>query len=309
MEIFYNGQPFDIKKHFDDCGKSKNTCYTYISMIRKVLKLMETNQLDVLIDRPNEVIDVLKALPNNNSAKTILSAIVVLLDGIGDKDTANIYREIMMSKIKKHEEEQLEQTMSEKQAKNWMSWDEILYTYEKTAKIAKSLLSSGDKFNSKELQIIQNWVIMSLYTKIPPRRILDYVLLRWEPSEDGKDTDNYVDLKRKKLIFNIYKTAKTYGAEEVDIPKDLMIVLKKWQSIKPEGQDYVLFNSLGRELGQSELTVKLNKIFDKNISASMLRHIYLSDLYKNIPALKKMKETAKDMGHSLDQALKYVKKI
>jgi hypothetical protein len=39
----------------------------------------------------------------------------------------------------------------------------------------------------------------------------------------------------------------------------------------------------------------------------MLRHIYLSNKYKDVPALKEMKATAANMGHSIEEALKYVK--
>lgn len=307
MEITFKGKDFDIKQHFEDCGKSKNTCNTYQSMIRKALKLLNTNKIDDLVEKPQEMIAILKDM-NNNSAKTILSALVVLLDDL-DKDTAEIYRDSMMKKIKKHEEEQEEQKMSEKQEKNWMSWEEVLNVYEKTAKTAKTLLTSGAKLNPKELQIVQNWVILSLYTKIPPRRIQDYTLLLWNPTkDDGDKTDNYIDFKKKQLVFNQYKTSGKYGTERIDIPKELMTVLNKWKTLKPEGQDYVLFNSAGKNLAGSELTIKLNKVFGKNVSASMLRHIYLSEMYKDVPALKKMKDTAREMGHSVEMALKYVKK-
>jgi hypothetical protein len=38
----------------------------------------------------------------------------------------------------------------------------------------------------------------------------------------------------------------------------------------------------------------------------MLRHIYLSNSLKDIP--KEIFQNAKDMGHSVEQAIKYVKK-
>jgi hypothetical protein len=53
----------------------------------------------------------------------------------------------------------------------------------------------------------------------------------------------------------------------------------------------------------------LNKIFDgKSISVDMLRHIYLSDLYKNVPSIRDMEKTAQDMAHSLETAMTYVKR-
>jgi hypothetical protein len=39
----------------------------------------------------------------------------------------------------------------------------------------------------------------------------------------------------------------------------------------------------------------------------MLRHIYLTDKYKDIPALKELKKTAAEMSHSVSEALEYVK--
>jgi hypothetical protein len=40
----------------------------------------------------------------------------------------------------------------------------------------------------------------------------------------------------------------------------------------------------------------------------MLRHIYLTNKYKDIPALSKMEEVAADMGHSVSTAMEYIKK-
>ena len=39
-----------------------------------------------------------------------------------------------------------------------------------------------------------------------------------------------------------------------------------------------------------------------------IRHEFLSDKYKNIPALLELQKTASNMGHSIDQALLYIKK-
>jgi len=60
--------------------------------------------------------------------------------------------------------------------------------------------------------------LYSLYTKIPPRRVQDYRLMKI-----GKDTDptnfNYLelrspsglDLEKSILVFNVYKTSDKYG--------------------------------------------------------------------------------------------------
>ena len=40
----------------------------------------------------------------------------------------------------------------------------------------------------------------------------------------------------------------------------------------------------------------------------MLRHIYLTDTYKDIPEINKMENLAKDMGHSVSTAMEYIKR-
>ena len=53
----------------------------------------------------------------------------------------------------------------------------------------------------------------------------------------------------------------------------------------------------------------LNKIFDgKHISTDLLRHIFVLDKYKDMPALKDMLETSKELGHSLNTSFEYIKK-
>jgi hypothetical protein len=56
------------------------------------------------------------------------------------------------------------------------------------------------------------------------------------------------------------------------------------------------------------IALALNKIFSKGVSVNMLRHSYLTEKYKDVPALNDMLTTAKQMGHSLGQAFEYVKK-
>jgi hypothetical protein len=50
----------------------------------------------------------------------------------------------------------------------------------------------------------------------------------------------------------------------------------------------MLYSTNGNKLTSPQVTRILNKVFDKNVSSSMLRHIYLTNKYKDIPALSKM---------------------
>ena len=110
------------------------------------------------------------------------------------------------------------------------------------------------------------------------------------------------------FCFNQYKTAKFYHKQDVEVPVTLKTVLNKWTKLI--NNDYLLFDSNNNPLTPVKLNQRLNKIFDGKISVNALRHSFLTDKYLNKPMtnLKDMNETAKEMGHSVMQALEYVKK-
>jgi predicted Zn-dependent protease len=60
-------------------------------------------------------------------------------------------------------------------------------------------------------------------------------------------------------------------------------------------------------MNHTNITQMLNVLYGKAISTSMLRHIYLSHLYKDVPKLEQIAKTAHEMGHSVEMALEYVK--
>ena len=76
---------------------------------------------------------------------------------------------------------------SEKQEKNWMSNDEIEdISKDLKLKVVKKARNKEDYTN------ILNYMVLSLYTLTPPRRNIDYSLMRL--STDMSDTKyNYLD--------------------------------------------------------------------------------------------------------------------
>ena len=119
-----------------------------------------------------------------------------------------------------------------------------------------------------------------------------------------KEKDNYID--KGFFVFNSYKTAKYYGSQRIAISNKLKVLLRKWIKLNPT--DHLLFDTHFNALTPVQLTQRLNKIFGKKASINILRHSYLSEKYKDIPALKELEETAKNLGHSLSESLQYVKR-
>jgi site-specific recombinase XerD len=94
----------------------------------------------------------------------------------------------------------------------------------------------------------------------------------------------------------------------VDCPPGLQEVFALWFPVAKKYSDYLLFNSYGDSLTQPRLTKMLNAIFDKNISASMLRHIFISDnVLKDVPKMQELDKIAHDMGHSREEQMLYKK--
>ena len=93
-------------------------------------------------------------------------------------------------------------TKSDKEAANWVSQPELDKIY-KDLKAQANALFKKSELSKSDLQTIQNYVILSLYTLIPPRRSLDYTEMKINNID--KKQSNYIN--GKKFIFNTYKTS------------------------------------------------------------------------------------------------------
>lgn len=112
--------------------------------------------------------------------------------------------------------------------------------------------------------------------------------------------------KKAHLIFNSYKNANKLGTQKIEIPNELRNVLLKWKDKNP--YDWLVVNRNGGTIKQSKLTTILNSVFQKKISSSLLRHIYLTAKFGNVD-LQDLQDTATAMGSSdIKTTLQYVQK-
>jgi integrase len=159
-----------------------------------------------------------------------------------------------------------------------------------------------------EFQKFQNLIILSLASGLyfPPRRAMDLCFLKLKDIDPEKD--NFLDFKKKRLVWNKYKTAKFYGTQySSDLPAEFLALMKKY--IKFNNYDYMLVDTNGEQLSSVKLNQRINKLFDnKKVGVNIFRHSFLSEKYKDVPALNEIIETAKEMGHTPIEALQYVKK-
>lgn len=275
---------------------SAGSLTTYTSILRSLYKkVFGEGEVDFSkFDDTDKVLAHLKDLPPNKR-KTILSALVIVTDN-------KKYRDLMLEDVRDYNKEISKQQKTDTQEANWVSQTEVREMFEELKKNANLIYKKTNKTNN-DLQVLQNFIILALFTLIPPRRSKDYV--DFKIKNINKDTDNYIE--KSKLIFNSYKTAKTYGRQEVPIPKELTTILNKW--IKTNPTDYLLFDANMNPLSSVKLNQRFNRIFDgKKIAVNALRHSYLTDKYAdNMKVKKAMADDMSKMGSSLGMAETYVK--
>jgi hypothetical protein len=256
----------------------------------------------------------------DSTKKAILGGIVSILQmykaKIAFKKCFPVYFEKMMELSKKSREEDGKNEMTEKQKQNWTEWADVIKKRdelnEKVSKIDKKKSLSATEWNE-----LTEFMILSLFTDIAPRRNADYMLCRVvkKMNDDLSKEFNYLDLSTNEFIFNRYKTAKTYSTQREKIPEVLrdkiMMYLKhhpifKDKTKQKEPIPFLVFYDGKPFTAVNSITRVLNKIFGKAIGSSMLRHIYISGKYGKL--MDEMKKDSEAMGHSIEEQRAYYKK-
>jgi hypothetical protein len=294
---------------------SDNSIKTYISLLNNIYKKVNINDTFNIDFFLKYYKDILKYLNNENlnSRKTILAAIVSLL---GNNSIVEIYRHKMMDDISKKNYIDDEQLMDEKQSKNILNQEEIKTVYNYYYKRYLSLdikKNNFDMLNKKDYFIYQSYILLCLISGIfiPPRRLLDYTNLKF----NNDNINNFY--KKGYLYFKKYKTDKIYGEQKIKIPQKLDTIIKqfiKYRFLNDYGNDNFFITINNKHLTPSQLNQYINIVFSNvlqrkiNIGINGLRHSYITAKYENIPSIKDIKKTAENMGHSVNQALLYIKK-
>jgi hypothetical protein len=285
---------------------SDSSVNTYCSILNSLYRnLFKDGEFD--LNNFNKTEEIFEHIKDKNlaSKKTILSALFVLTQKPD-------YQKAMIDEATEYNNLQKEQQMTDKQKENWVTQDQIKAVFEKYKSTADYLVKEMKhrELTAKEFQTWQDYIMLCLSSGIfiEPQRVKDWVCFKVNNIE--KDKDNYMTGKGNKsqLVFNSYKTAKFYGVKTMSCSPELAKVLNTFiNHVKPHS-DYLLNDSNWKPLSQVTFTQRLNKIFGKGVSVNALRHSYLTDRFQSGKiSLKELSQTAKNMGHSLEQSLEYVK--
>lgn len=291
-----------IKKHRPNLSDSSLKTYrSILTNLYKKIKPEDKYDKDYFITHPRQTIEFLKDV-KPALRKTTLSALTVYT--LDDEKVSTLYKIQMMKDGKLYNEEIITQEKSEKQADNWITQDEVIKIYNSLEKVIKPIFNDSGTLSTRDLEKIQDYIIASVYVLIPPRRLMDYSEFKLKDFIENED--NY--MKNGTFFFNKFKTAK-FKKDSFKVPTKLKNVIQKWGKINNDSP-YLLSQSRNKDkkISTSSLNSSLHRIFGKNVSVNILRHSYLSNYYKDTPALKEMNQLADQMGHSVNTALEYVKK-
>jgi hypothetical protein len=219
------------------------------------------------------------------------------------------YKERIKEYSKKANEIKEAGVMTEKESENTISQEELHKVFDETKSRAETLMKAKGHIDMAMLQKIQNYIILCLCTGFfgVIRRSRDWTEMKYRG-----DVNGYNQMKGGKFIFSQYKTSDTYGAQEAVISPELKSILSKWIKLIPHDIDFLLFNEKGKPLTAVSLGRRLNLIFGKQISTSLLRHFHLENMFgKQMEEEKKLKEEQSEemakMGSSVSSLPYYVK--
>lgn len=257
---------FDVleKTIFDDNNIKDNTKKNYLNTILNIILYMDLNYNNF------KAIKLLKTKQKINSLwEKYIKKIETKLDDNVINDDKYIEPEIIKKKcdeLKKLMKDTTDMTLLQEYILI------LLYCGEYVAPLRNDYASLKIIFNKDDIEPEKNYIL----------------------NEDGKNT----------IIIQDDKVSKKQGAITYKLNKSTLLNKKLNILInnrKENNNEYLLLNSKGDKLSKNGLTPLLknifNKYFDKKISSSDLRKIYISNLDKDTTN-KELKDIAKEMRHS-----------
>ena len=312
------------------------TADLYIRNLRILKKKLDGEAFDGSLNWLNKFDEIKEILmkEKSNTRKTRLASIVVALRLDDKKELIEKYSDLMYESIKEYNNFIKENKKSDYQKENWASLEDLkkVWNVLKREVYADNLHKPAKKIADKgEKEVLQKWLVASLYILTKPRRNRDYALMKVikendykDLSENERDANNYLVFKNNRDMYfsigdfktNNYKEngkMKKSGIDIEKIPPKLKQVIRMWRKFNPE-KEHLITNNRGQRMSANSLTKYLMKIFSKTgkkrISSTMLRHIFITEnpkLKEYRKHKKEAEEIADSMGHSLEEQQNYAK--
>jgi len=262
--------------------------------IRNLEKLNDNKPLKNLnfLKKVDNVLEKIKDYAESTKRSFIISICSVLqldLTTKAKKKLYDTYFEIMLKKNKEINAEYEKKEKTEKEEKNWVSWEDVEKRWQELG-----------KESSKSYDLLLQFVCLSCYVLIPPRRN-DYGNMYI--STPLNENDNYLDVNKWEFVFQNFKTYKKEGKVVIPVPDALREILEVYLKNHPlykgkKSSVPFLVDSDGKPINKvNGITRLLHKALKADIGSSLLRHIFLTD--KLGDSSREAVKIAGQMSHSV----------
>ena len=252
--------------------------------------------------------------------RAYITSIIVALSAYDDDENHDLdlleyYRDLLMKKNEEYNKFINTNEKTEKQKTNWATMDELKKVQnDYRLEIVRRGLNVKEKINNSELQLIQKYLVSSLYTLQPPVR-LDFAnmeIINNIDDDDNKKNYLYVKSRNTKFfIFNDFKTKSSKGSITQKINPELNKIINFW--LRFNKSKNFLLNKMNKPMTENALGKYITRIFkipNKKITLNLIRHIYISqniDIDKIKEEERKKEQLAESMHHSTSMQKAYAK--
>ena len=297
----------------------RNSARSYASQLRKLFSLVKSDgTMDNLrfLDTDEAVKVVASLSPASRKKNMAVAALSGARAAEFSQKRMNQYREIMLTadqQYLKYARSGVRKKFTGSAKEHWKAITSMHKTISRV--VSSRQLYKRQGLNHEEVIILQQLVYARLLAHFEPRR-LEYVTLRFlspEQIQEIGDTSsfNYIRTGPKQwtLVYNIYKTSKTYGRQEYQVPSGFRTVLKKVQRslalVEPSG--IIFFNRSGRQMGFSAFSQFIKNTFktylNRSFTQNTVRSIYISSVFAGLPSTEKLLDMQKNMGSAITTQL------
>ena len=196
-------------------------------------------------------------------------------------------------------------------------WKAIMTLHKKIGKVVSTLqLYKRAELTHEEVVILQELVYARLLYHYEPRRLEAATLRFISPeqltqltTEDEEELNYILTGKKWTIVWNKYKTRKTYGRQEYPIPPGFKTVLRKIKNSLYEANPtgLIFFNRSGRQMGFSQFSQFIKRIFmkylNKKWTQNTVRSIRISTLFKDAPSTRALLNAQEGMGSAITTQL------
>ena len=301
-QIFIHENRKLLKEHLETLVDNPSTVKAYESCLFNLCKHAgKTDMLAFLLseDSVDGIISlVLEKYTNDNTRNGILSALHKCTGFVKYQETCVPIRERIKAAYS-------EQQMSAERKEKAKTMPEIRAIYEDMLRDFTQARSNDKNKIKYATYALMLGLMTGVHEECKPRRLQDYyeMLLHEEDEEKNHFIEN-----RTKMRFNLHKMSKRSKKDviELAVPEELRPAVEFLASIEPK-RTHLLMNAKEKPYTAQTLRDQLTRLI--GFSCDLIRSLYLTEKYKDVPAIAEMQKTAAQMGHTVSTALIcYVKK-